>query len=350
MSKHNIIPKIQPIHIDMRGENYAFNGCGRLVMDNLGESDYNYSFFAGLTGDNFTQFYPYHGIPNHGCRKARGESATDYRVGKAYIENIFAEIGYLSEFVTAREVFADKEHFTCKLLKSIDRGVPVIQFNYYWSALVGYENDGDIILRIVHEDTEPTRFSLGAELFDTLAKPGDAWQDYCAWVFIGEKTEQKNLASLYRNAILRLPKLLTTKTDDYCFGAQAFREWANEIERGEIFADGMTDDNKWWDYCNYVCNFETNAYCCHGFLQKAKELNPDLAFLDKVSELYKSMSTELTVGGGLEQFGGGFNVTYEVLQNLKKRKAIADKLREYAVNVDEVVRMITDKKAEGKIV
>ncbi|GHU80998.1 hypothetical protein AGMMS49992_34130 [Clostridia bacterium] len=33
----NIIPKIQPIHVDMRGENYAFSGCCRMVMDNLGE-------------------------------------------------------------------------------------------------------------------------------------------------------------------------------------------------------------------------------------------------------------------------------------------------------------------------
>ena len=337
----NIVPKIQPIHIDMRGENYAFNGCGRLVMDNLGAADYDYSFFAGLTGDNFTQFYPYRGIPNHGSKKARGESATDYRVSKEYIEGVFAEIGYFAEFVTARKVLSSKEHFIRKLMDSIDRGVPVIQFNYYWSVIVGYENGGDTLLRIVHEDTEPTGFSLGAELFDTVAKPGDAWQDYCAWVFVGEKKEKKNLALLYRNAILRLPKLLTTKTDDYCFGAQAFREWANEIERGEIFADGMTDDSKWWDYCNYVCNFETNAYCCHGFLQKAKELNPDFVFLDRVSELYKPMSTELGgIDGSLEQLGGGFNVTFEVMQNPEKRKAIANKLREFAANIDEVVRLI----------
>jgi hypothetical protein len=31
----------------------------------------------------------------------------------------------------------------------------------------------------------------------------------------------------------------------------------------------------------------------HSFLQKAKELNPDFTFLDKVGELYKQMSTEL---------------------------------------------------------
>lgn len=345
----NIIPKIQKIQIDMQGENYGFNGCGRLLMDNLGETDYDYSFFAGLTGDNFAQFYPFCGVPDHGGKKARGESATDYRVGKEYIEGVFSEIGYAAEFVTAREVFANKEYFIRKLMNSIDLGIPVIQFNYYWSMLVGYENGGETILRIVHEDTEPKRYSLNAELFDTHTKPTDFWLDYCAWIFIGEKTRDVDLASLYRNAIIRLPELLTTKTDDYCFGAQAFREWANEIERGEYTADYLSGDNSWWNYCNYVCNFETNAYCCHGFLQKAKELNPDFTFLDKVGELYKSMSTQLSgSNAGLEQLDGGFNVSLEVLQDPEKRKLIADKLREFAAKTDEIVQIITEGKRQLK--
>ena len=39
------------------GENYWFNGCAAYVMECLGEKDYDYQFFAGITGDVFVQHY-----------------------------------------------------------------------------------------------------------------------------------------------------------------------------------------------------------------------------------------------------------------------------------------------------
>ena len=55
---NNMIPNIHRLVTDEYGENYWFNGCARYVMECLGETDYDYNFFAGLTGDVFTQYYP----------------------------------------------------------------------------------------------------------------------------------------------------------------------------------------------------------------------------------------------------------------------------------------------------
>lgn len=45
----------------MHGENYWMNGCAGYVMECLNEPDYDYWFFAGLSGDNFAQHHALNG-------------------------------------------------------------------------------------------------------------------------------------------------------------------------------------------------------------------------------------------------------------------------------------------------
>lgn len=52
---NNTIPNIHRLVTDEYGENYWFGGCARYVVECLGETDYDYNFFAGFTGDVFTQ-------------------------------------------------------------------------------------------------------------------------------------------------------------------------------------------------------------------------------------------------------------------------------------------------------
>jgi hypothetical protein len=60
----NTITNIHPVTDNYRGENYWFNGCAAYVMESVAPkeasgsvwaTDYDYSLFAGVTGDNFTQ-------------------------------------------------------------------------------------------------------------------------------------------------------------------------------------------------------------------------------------------------------------------------------------------------------
>ena len=309
-----IIPVIHPLISDNRGENYWFNGCAAYAMECLGEPDYDYWFFAGLTGDNFTQFYP---------RKGNCCAASDYLMGPEYAQWVFDQIGYGCEYVT------DPQNHMQKLIAHIDKGVPVT--NCDWGVFVGYEDNGQTLLYLTHEDTEPARLKFAEQTGP--------------WIFVGEKREQKDLARLYREAILRLPELLMTKTDDYVFGAQAFRDWAQDIESGK-YDDPAMFDEIWWNYTNYVCALATNGSCCFSFLEKAKELNPDMVFLDEIAALYKKMGAmwggDTPSRGCLEKLGGGFWVSYKTLGKPRKRAKIVAKLREFADCVDEVVR-VTEK-------
>jgi len=145
--------------------------------------------------------------------------------------------------------------------------------------------------------------------------------------------------------------LQSAKTNIYCFGAEAFRSWAKDIENGKF--DSMIADefDPWAYYTNYVCVLATNGSCCYGFLDRARELNPDMVFLEEISRLYKRIGAMWNNDNGndLEALGGGFNVTLEALRDKQRRTKIAAKLREFATVTDEIIKVLNDniKKIEG---
>lgn len=178
------------------------------------------------------------------------------------------------------------------------------------------------------------------ELIPDELLPG---QESCnGWVFVGEKKKTVPLADIYRSRILTLPQLLTTRTENFCFGAEAFRSWAEEIERGRF--DGMKPEefDDWSMYTIYVCNLATNSSCCHGFLDKALELNPDLEFIREIHDLYHHMRRMWNEQNGedLEALGGGFNITLAALQDGNRRGRVAAKICEFAEAVAKVIALI----------
>lgn len=54
---NNLIPIIHRLITEEYGEIYRFNGSAAYVMECLGEKEFDYLFFAGLTGDLFAQHY-----------------------------------------------------------------------------------------------------------------------------------------------------------------------------------------------------------------------------------------------------------------------------------------------------
>jgi hypothetical protein len=342
---NNIITVIRPLITMHYGENYWFNGCARYVMECLGEKDYDYGFFAGLTGDNFAQVYSFD--------RFRGDGVTDYflsdRRDTNFIEDIFAECGYASTFVPIKQPVNNQSMYIRTLMAYIDKGIPVIcnhrgkdpNVKWGWAVIVGYEDYGKTLLYITSELKEPEHITPDA-LFpdpDNLI-PGQ--ENSNGWIFIGEKRKEVELAELYRKRILTLPQLLTTKTEGYCFGAEAFRSWASDIENGKFDGMKIEEFDPWYMYTVYVCNLATNSSCCHGFLEKALQLNPDLTFIKEIHRLYDRMRKMWNEQNGedLESIGGGFNITLDTLQNKNRRSRIAAKLREFAEVVDKVVEVV----------
>jgi DNA-binding transcriptional MerR regulator len=328
---NNIIPIIHKLVTSEHGENYWFNACAKYVMECLGESDYDYWFFAGLTGDNFAQHYkfnnPFEAVNSY--HQMYGDSD--------YFENVFAKCGYAATFVFTRDLCKNREMYLQTLIAYIDKGIPVIALVHSASphlvgVFVGYEEHGKTLLYISGDNSEPQRVSfdnaMGSDDFNTNG-----------WIFVGEKKENVSLAKIYRDTILALPKLLTTNDDKYCFGAAAFRKWADDIENG-IFDTMKPDEFKSWDmYINFVCVYATNACSCHSFLERAAKLNQDMTFLSEVSKLYWETDK---LNHDMESLGGGFNVTLDALQDKEKRAEIVAKIREFSDCIDKVINIINE--------
>ena len=331
---NNIIPVIHRLITSEHGENYWFNGCAGYVMECLSETDYDYQFFAGLTGDVFTQHYSY--------TEYAGDALSSYMMDEKpvqFVEDTFAKCGYAATFVSKRNLQKNTQMYLQTLIGYIDKGIPVIGWgDGFVGVFVGYEDYGKVLLYITGDNNQPKQVSLDKTI---EGKP-----DIDGRIFVGDKKESRPLADIYRDAICTIPQHQNVKTDTYCFGADAFRRWADDIENGKF--DSMKPENfdHWSMYTNFICVLATNGSCCHDFLKRAQELNPDMDYLEEVSRLYRRMA-DMWCGenikndeDSLESLGGGFNVMLEALQDKDKRGKIAAKIREFAVVTDEIMQIL----------
>lgn len=359
---NNIIPNIHQLITFHYGENYWFNGCAKYVMECLGVPDYDYWFFAGLTGDNFAQVYA-----NNGA--FYGDGAFEYKLHNSdtpheYFEELFETCGYASTFVYGKDLHKNKEMYVQTLIAYIDKGVPVILYGFGgppFSVIVGYEEYGKTLLYLTGDATEPKAITIDEAIGNKDAESYNKW----GWIFVGEKKEEKALKDIYRDAIFNLSKLLTTKTDRYCFGPEAYRRWAEEIENGRFDNMKPEEFDSWAMYNIYVCNLATNSGGCRSFLNKAQDLNPDFTFLEDVRRQYRitgllwnahheaddGFAEEyVRLNGGvpdnLESLGGGFNITLETLQNPEKRYKITNTIRKFAECMDKVVQILQENLSE----
>ena len=159
------------------------------------------------------------------------------------------------------------------------------------------------------------------------------------WIFIGEKTKQKEIKDIYREAVYQIPEWLNLpkNKNGVSFGIQAFRDWASDIEAGRYNSLDVDNFDDWKDYTIYVCNFATNSGGSKCFLDKALEYNPDLTFIAEIINQY--MKTK-ELWNDLEAIGGAFNITLDTLQDIDKRKIISSKIREFAECMEKVVDII----------
>lgn len=328
---NNLIPVIHRLVIEEYGEIYQFNGSAAYVMECLGEKEYDYLTFAGLTGDVFAQHYrqPFVGQGVNSYYQANGDGR--------FFERIFEKCGYSAEYVFSRDLFKDKDMYLKRLVACIDKGVPIIFTGYLdqpCGVFVGYEEYGKTLLYISGNNSEPQRISCDKAMGCGTDKSG--------WIFVGDKKEEKKTAEIYREAIYALPELLTTDNDKYCFGASAFRKWADDVENGyfEQIQPGEFDSLSM--YVNFVFALAANGSCCPVFLQRTIELNPDMTYLDDIIALYKRTADIWHNDGGndLEALGGGFNITLEALQNPVRREKIAARIRECGDIIHEVVKVL----------
>ena len=348
-----MIPHITKVFFNKGGENYHFNSAVRYIMDCIGEMKLaDYSLIAGITGDIFVQFYSLKGF--------KGDSASDLYLGLRNFASVFDKIGYTAEAVSIRELQLGKEHFINRITASIDKGMPVIWYHGGpTGVIVGYEDNGNTVLYLRENMKEPESLVLDENILE------DNHLIPAGMIIAGNKKFEVSLKQIYRDVIIQLPKLLTIKTDDYVFGAEAFRVWANDIENGKYEETNLDFSS----YEVYVLNLATNSGGSQEFLEKAQELNPDFTFLEDVRKQYR-ITNYLWNGGhwikdvhspeereemkrlygdyNLETLGGAFGCKLETLQDKEKRSLIVKQIRRFADCMDEVVRILNENLSDNQ--
>ena len=211
----------------------------------------------------------------------------------------------------------------------IDKGIPVLArtatppgYGSNYELIVGYEENGKVLIYLDGDDKVTLHMK-------TVGQPkGDHYPIEWDWIFIGDKNRDIDKKTLYTNCLKRHLEMMTAPDKYGCsYGAKAFRDWANDIESG-FFANGG-------EYTTYVCLLATNGG--RGFKYILENM-PEFTFLEEI--INGPFTRHHQLWGELENLGGGFNVTNEVMQDDEKRKAIAATVRELAVCADEAIRIL----------
>lgn len=334
----NLLSNIRGIIDGGEGKNYALPDCMAFLMERLGESlELNYWLFAGITGDGLTQVY------NKKHTTSCEYCVSGYLAGPEHTSYLFDSIGYEHNYITSEQINEDKTIYLDTLMSYIDRGLPVIVktnkntrpgfetdvLTYF--LFVGYEEYGKTLLFIREDNATIFKY----DTTDIIE------QD---WIFVGEKKRDIPLEDIVRNAVLKIPHWLTVpEKNGMFFGAQAFCAWADDIETGRY----ENEKNLWDNYGVYVANLATNAGNSGNepyLIKKFAEIAPQhMDMCNQIQNLYVKMSNQTDgTWKSIEDLGGGFNVTLEVMQDKEKRSQIATKIREAAHCLDKVVKILQE--------
>ena len=331
----------------MKGHNYGLPDCIKFILECVGWSDERLDFWdiAAITGDSVTQVY------NHNLSTGCEYCVSGYLAGSEHIKYIFDTLGYNHEYITAKKLNANNDKYIKKIADMIDRNIPVlVKTNINdmpdWHSdvgtyclIVGYDHGGQIAKLLIG----------GAETIDCILT-GENKMDL---IFIGEKQRKVSLEELYLKAICKMMHWLTLpEQDGLFFGAAAFRAWADDIEAGRYAADYIP---MWENYGVYVANLATSGGIPEYILLKLAEMNSSYSYLAPIGEMIQQLLPNRSLTDGrsllwiqLEELNGGmgfdddFNMDKVKITMCdgKKRSKVANTLRNYAEQLDQVVELL----------
>ena len=348
-----ILPSIRGIFDGMKGHNYGLPDCLSFIWEHLNETvQPDYWDFAATTGDSVAMVY------NRNLSSRDEYCVSGYLAGPEHIAHCFNVLGYGHSYVTAEQINADKERVLRQVKSCIDKGLPVLALTSL-SAVPGWHSDvGDYCLIVGYEEQALT---LNIGIKDDsgwLIKYDVSGEIGMNFIFVGEKRREITMEDIYLGAAQKMTHWLTLpEWDGKCFGAAAFRAWADDIEGGR-YEDESID--LWDNYGVYVCNLATSPGVPSFVFRELAEMNSAharcMALHDEIGKIFPACLPDDCVPKGtgkdglwtmLERFGGGLYAKRKVLQSKNKCRKIAAALREYAGRVDEVVRMLEDMQPES---
>ena len=198
-----------------RTENYMFDGCLRSVLAALGEPQYNFDFFAALTGDFFTQMFdPARAVDSltHDCFQPQ------------MAEHAFSACGYGCTVLQGDAIATKSDQALARVRESVERGVPAIVrglAGHDAFCLIGGYGDGETLFVNFWDD------QTSADGY-TPIETGLAGTTEL--ILAGDKVGEPALGEVFHTILESIPKHLTRAPQGSCvFGRQAVMRWAEAL-------------------------------------------------------------------------------------------------------------------------
>ncbi|MHB1154133.1 MAG: helix-turn-helix domain-containing protein [Eubacteriales bacterium] len=271
-----LIPNIVKL-CDVQSENYMFDSCMRTVMKAFNENEsMNFTFFAGITGDLFTQTW---GKPNW---QYNNEYSLSCRNTLVPIRSAFEACGYEFEYIHKDDIQRNKPEYVRRIVESIDRGYPVLTFGIVGpptcSIIFGYDENGDLLIgwsQFTDEVKEDNPMDL--ELSDNYFQKRNGLDRSEGIIFILKKNSTPAISEHIKKSILNIPKLASLQsTNKISLGRQAFDDWADSLLCDDDFADESMLARPLDTYGSCMVMLGTNMYNVQDYLNMAKEECPDI--------------------------------------------------------------------------
>jgi len=322
------------------GHNYGLPDCIKFILECIGQSEKpDYWDIAAITGDAVAQVY------NRNLTTGCEYCVSGYLAGSEHINYVFDTLGFEHEYITAEKLNADNGLYISKIVDSINRDIPVlVKTNLNdipdWHSdvgtyclITGFDHGGQI-LKLLFD---------GSETVDCILT-GDNKMDL---IFIGKKQREVTLEELYLKSIQKMTHWLTLpEHNGLCFGASAFRAWAQDIENGRFANDYIP---LWENYGVYVCNLASNGGEPTFIFKKLADANPKYSYIKPLGENIQALLPSESPTGGrnllwiqLEELGGGMNmdIVRKTMRNKEERSKIAAALNNYAERIDKTVELL----------
>lgn len=326
-----LIPNVEKLY-ETKSENYMFPSCMRSAMSALNEDEaYDFSFFAGVCGDLFTQIWL---EPKWRYTDSYSNVCKDTQLPLRYA---FNACGYEYSYVTKEELQTDQQRYLQKIVASIDKGMPVLAFGIVGppvcSIVCGYGNEGELLIGWSQFSGEQQEDEIFDHEFSEHYFQVRNGLDHCdALIFFGRKKEKKSMKEAMITSIQRIPKMASLpSTDEVYFGRNAFEAWADSLLEEESFLSEEQLEGPLDTYLSCVVLTGTSLFYIDDYLLRTKEIC--VKYARQIDDLRSLFQEEKRVFDEMIEFQGGyfFEKDRKALQNKDFRMELSKRIRAVGV-------------------
>jgi len=341
MATANQLTDVRELWDGGKGHNFGLPDCIKFIQEcYFWDEKPNFWDIAAITGDTVAQVYNRN--DSSGCEYC----VSGFLAGQKYLSCVFNTLGYNHEYVCASKIVADKAHYQRKIAEYIDNGIPVLVVTNIndipaWHSdvgtyclIIGYENDGQVLKLLV--------CNSGVVYYEVS---NDFKLDL---VFVEGKQREVPIEELYISTIMKIPYWLSLpERDGMCFGAAAFRAWADDIEAGRFDNENLA---LWENYGVYVCNQATSCdlpiYTFKELASADSEYSKFGLVGNKLEKLFpfpenpSGFSSVLWMNLEELQAGMNMNEVKATMRDSEKRTKAATALRDNANLLDEAMQLL----------